>query len=49
MKPREYRYHKRHIKPKWIKNIVHQVIKCGGKNIDMNFFKELFDESKRTN
>ena len=31
----------------FVKNVVHEVIRCGGENIDLNFFRELFPQAPR--
>lgn len=31
----------------FIKHIIHQVIRCGGENIDINFFRDLFPQKPR--
>src|SRR5580765_2610965 len=29
----------------FVKNVIHQVIRCGGENIDINFFRDLFPQT----
>src|SRR6185503_559624 len=32
----------------FIKNVIHQVIRCGGKHIDLNFFMDMFQKETRS-